>query len=326
MATGKHGWLSELWQHMPAALGEFPLLTAGEQTKMSWAKPVETPEDAPPIYAESLRALTARAGRFPPCILTPSYAGFLARTTEKLVCLDGGEIAIFEKSGDSLHSTIYALPQIDLVEVGCILLNSWLKIAGTDVCGQPATTTIKFNSVTDYLFMPFLLGWRTARQERGTALLADQQAKFDHLNKDHFKFMNIARRVILPGDRVLAYIMQLEMRAPVAGLLGHMWMRSRTPTHLVMLTDREVIVASEEKQTGWRAQSRYGSIISYIPLRNIAGAAVESTDDGCLQLSFALAGGEQLTVDFAAEQEADVGRLAELLPVRLSPRPATPLI
>lgn len=326
MTTGRHSWWSDLWRHIPAALGEFPLLTAGEQTKLSWAKPIKTPEEAPPLYAESLAAFSARRGGLSTCILTPSYAGFLTCTTEKLVCVAGDEIVIFERAGDSLHSTSYALAQIDLVEVGCILLSSWLKLVGTDSGGQHTTTTIKFNSVTDYLFTPILNHWRRAQNGAGAALLAHEQAKFDYLNKEHYKFMNVARRVILPGDSVLASIMQPELRVRRAALLGHRVTRTKAPAHIVVLTDRELIVASEQKQERWRVQNKYGSITTYIPLRNIIDAALDSTGDGCLQLSICLPGNEQIQIDFATAQQADVQSFVDLLPpARLSPRFVTPL-
>lgn len=313
MTTQRRNWWNDFWQQLPAALAEIPLLTAGEQTKLSWARPIETPEAASPSYAEVLAALTARAGCFPTCILTPSYAGFLTRTTEKLVCFAGDEVAIFERAGEEVRSTIYALAEIDSMEVGCILLSSWLKIVGTDEHGRHMTTTIKFNSVTDYLFTPLLNLWRSAPGSPGNASLADEQAKFNHLSSEHYKFMNIGRRVILPGDRVAAAIMQPELRVPVVGLFGHVITRSKAPAHIVVLTDRELIIATEEKQPAWRAENRYGSVTTYIPLQRIGGATIIAREDGCLQLSIELPGNEQVQVDFAAERQADVQQLANLL-------------
>ena len=128
----RHTWWDQIREHMSAAPAASPVLTAGEQTRLSWARRIETPEAAPPIYAERLAAITARAGCFPYCVLTPAYAGFLTRTTEKLVCTYADEIAVVERAGGDLRSTVYSLDNIDLMEVGCVLLSSWLKIVGTD--------------------------------------------------------------------------------------------------------------------------------------------------------------------------------------------------
>ena len=298
---------------MPAAATPSPVLTAGEQTRLSWARRIETPEAAPSIYAGTLAAITARADCFPYCVLTPSYAGFLARTTEKLVCACADEITVIERASGDLRSTVYPLGSIDLMEVGCILLSSWFKIVGADDRARRTVTTIKFNTVTDYLLAPLLEHWRGAQGSRGTASLASEQAKFDHLCREHYKFMNVARRVILPGDCVLASIMQPELRTPVAKLFGRVYSRSRVPAHIVVLTDRELIVAAEEKQSLGRDTSRYGSVTTYIPRRKIAGADVRETAHGCVMLAVHLPEGEPVQIEFAAAHRDDVQRLAALL-------------
>lgn len=314
MTTHKRNWWRNLWEHMPAALIEFPLLTAGEQTKLTWAKPIESLAETPPVYVDSLRKLTADLGCFPCCILTPSYAGFLARSTEKLVCCYGNQIQIFERVNDDLRSTTYTQSAIDLMEFGSILLKAWLKIVGTDNSGRHTTTAIKFNAVTDYLLLPILQNWRAQQQAPGAAALTDEQAKFAHLGKDHYKFMNVARRVLLPGDRVLAFIMQPEMRTPFVKLLGHVYTRLKAPAHIVVLTDRELIVAAEENQLGQRYDSKYGSISTYIPLSNIAGVTQQPLPDGSLQVLVELPGDEQVQLDFTAAHAAEVERLLALLP------------
>ena len=315
MTRATHGrtWWDNLREHMPAAPAASPVLTAGEQTRLSWARRIETPEAAPPIYAPNLAAITARAGCFPYCVLTPAYAGFLTRTTEKLLCAYADEIAIVERAGGELRSTVYPLGSIDLMEMGCILLSSWFKIVGTDDRGRRAVTTIKFNTVTDYLLTPLLDRWRSVQGGRGAASLAQEQAKFDYLCREHYKFMNIARRVILPGDCVLASIMQPELRTPVAELFGHVYSRSRAPAHIVVLTDRELIVAAEEKPSLRRDTSRYGSVATYIPRRKIEGIALNEAGNGCVTLAVRLPEGEQVQIEFAAAQSEDVTRLAALL-------------
>jgi hypothetical protein len=312
--THRRNWWDNIREHLPASIAELPLLTAGEQTKLTWARPIEALAETPPIYAEALAALSARLGCFPRCILTPSYAGFLTRTTEKLVCCYGDQIQIFERAGDELHSTIYPQSAIDLMEFGSILLKAWLKIVGTDNNGCHTTTTVKFNSVTDYLLLPILQSWRSRQQPPGAAVLGDEQAKFDHLSREHYKFMNMARRLLLPGDRVLAFIMQPEMRTPLAALFGRTYTRLQAPAHIVVLTDRELIIAAEESRRGWRDDSKYGSISTYIPLPKITGVALQRTPAGDLQVVIDLLGDEQLQLDFAAAHAAKVDHLLTLLP------------
>jgi hypothetical protein len=312
---------------MPSALAEMPLLTAGEQTKLTWARPVETLGEAPKPYANALAELVAELGYFPYCILTPSYTGFLTHTTEKLVCCYGEQVHILQRVGVELRVVNYTLAAIDWIEFGSILLKGWLKIAGVNRSGEYAITSLRFNSVTDRLFLPILKRWRSGgpqdRQAGEAAPLTDEQAKFNGLGKDHYKFMNVARRVLFPGDTVLAYVMQPEMRAPVTHLFGHNWSRIKAPAHIVILTGRELIVAAEERGHGWRDEPRYGSVSTYIPLAKIAGVYERRTQTGDLHVTLDLPGNEQLALEFGAEHAADVERLLALLPVHAGSGRAT---
>jgi len=312
-AQGRN-WLGRLWERIPTAMMDMPLLTAGEQTKLTWARPVETPEEAPSCYAAPLAALVAEPGCFPRCILTPSYAGFLTRTTEKLVCSWGDKIHIWERAGDDVRGVTYTLDAIDYMEFGSILLQAWLKIVGTDETGKRAATTIKFNAVTDYLFLPILHEWRSRGQAGATISLAAEQARFNCLGKDHYKFMNVARRVLLPGDAVCAFVMQPEMRTPVAHLFGRTWSRLKAPAHIVVLTSRELIMAAEEGGRGWRDDTHYGSISTYLPLDRIAGVSAQHLPDGEVYVTVDLPGDEQMALEFAAARAAEVERLLALLP------------
>lgn len=311
--THKRSWLDTLWGRM-TAVSQLPLLTAGEQTKLTWARAVETLEDAPPPYAPGLAALAAELGYFPRPILTPSYAGFLTRTTEKLVCCWEDRVRIWERAGGEVRSVTYALDAIDFMEFGSVLLKAWLKISGTDDTGRRTATMIKFNAVTDYLFLPLLHQWRSHGQEGGATPFAGEQAKFNGLGQNHYKFMNVARRVLLPGDMVRAYVMQPEMRAPVAHLFGHTWSRLKAPAHLVVLTDRELIVAAEESNRPWRDDTHYGSISTYIPLDRIARASLQHGPAGELHITIGLPGDEQLALDFAAAHATEAERLLAQLP------------
>jgi hypothetical protein len=318
MMEHKRHWWEGVWGQIPAALSELPVLTAAEQTRLSWAKQLETPLDIPPVYAGRVTALADQAGIFPYCVLTPSYAGFLTHGTERLLCCPAGEIHVLEQVNGELSDTIYAQTAIDLMEFGTVLLKGWLKIVGTDSTGRHVVTMLKFNTVTDYLFTPILQQWRRAQGEQGTAVLAHEQAKFDYLTPDHYKFMSIARRVILPGDRVLAAIMQPELRTPLATLFGHAYTRFHAPACLVILTDRELIIAAEEDRSWWDSGSRYGSISTYIPLRKIADIAARALPDGSWQCTLQLFSGEQRQLDFTAAQTPDLARLINSLPAGIA--------
>ena len=313
MSSERHSWFGSYWQHLPAAIAEFHLMTAGEQTKLSWARRIETLEDVPAHFRATVTALVTETGILPYLILTPSYASFIVHTTEKLVCGLDDEMRIYELSGGEVRLTAFCYADVSAVEVGCVLLKSWLTITGTNTSGVESRIMIKFNTVTDYLFLPIIGKLRRAGAAADLQQHEAEQAKFNYLAHDFYKFMNVAKKSILPGEEVVGAVMQAELRTPVVTLFGHAYTRLQAPAHILVRTDRELIVAVEEKQEAWSGSHKYGSIRTYIPLAKIAAVdLVPGTPT--TRLAIRLVGGEQIDLEFAAEQAPELRRLVAVQP------------
>jgi len=308
MSTERNSWFGSVWQHLPAAIAEFPLMTAGEQTKLSWARRIETMDDVPAGFRDTVAALVTETGTLPYLILTPSYAAFIVHTTEKLVCALADEVRIYELNGGEVRLTAFCYADVSAVEVGCVLLKSWLTITGKNTCGVETRTTIKFNTVTDYLFLPIIEKLRRAGVVADLQQFEAEQAKFNYLAHDFYKFMNVAKKSILPGEEVIGAVMQPELRTALVTLFGHIYTRLKAPAHILVRTDRELIVAVEEKQEAWSGSHKYGSIRTYIPLAKIAAVDLAAVSP-YTHMSIRLVGGEQIDLDFAAEQEPQLRRL-----------------
>jgi hypothetical protein len=312
MPVPNEHWWRRAWQRLPDALAEFPLLTAGEQTKLSWARRIEKAEETPPAFRSAVDALIAETGALPYLVLTPSYAAFLAPTTEKLVCCLPEEVRIYTRSGDDVRLAAYRYADVSAVEHGCILLKSWLKITGPTTGGTAVRTTIKFNTVTDYLFQPVLARLRGSTGAAGHTGYEAEQAKFNYLARDHYKFMNVAKRCILPGEEVVGAVMQGELRTPFVTLFGHVYTRLKAPAHILVRTDRELILAVEEDQEAWGGSYKYGSIRTYMPLAKVAAVQLEDAGTGA-HLQIILQGGESIGADFSAVQAPAVRELVAAL-------------
>ena len=309
MSSERHSWFGSVWEHLPAAIAEFPLMTAGEQTKLSWARRIESLDDLPAYFRTTVAELAAEVGTFPYLILTPSYASFIVHTTEKLVCGLEDQVRVYELSGGEVRLTAFCYADVSAVEVGCVLLKSWLAITGKNTCGVETRITIKFNTVTDYLFLPIIARLRRAGTAADPQQHEAEQAKFNYLAHDYYKFMNVAKKSILPGEEVIGAVMQAELRTPLVTLFGHAYTRLKAPAHILVRTDRELIVAVEEKQEAWSGSHKYGSIRTYIPLAKIAEVDFLA-EAPYVRLSVHLVGGEEINLDFAAKQEPDLRRLA----------------
>jgi hypothetical protein len=297
------------WQRLAAPIAEFPLLTAGEQTKLSWARRIESRDDVPAYFLETVDALVAETGSIPYLILTPSFSSFIVRTTEKLVCCLNDELRIYERAEHEPHLTAFRYADVNAVEVGCVLLKSWLKIIGKDTCGVETRVTIKFNTVTDYLFLPVILTLRGARQAPDAVRHEVEQAKFNYLAHDFYKFMNVAKKSLLPGEHVVGSLMQAELRTPLVTLFGHAYTRLKAPAHILVRTDCELIIAVEENQEAWSGSHKYGSIRTYIPLSKIDAITLDDDGDRYTHLAIHLVGGELIRLDFAAEQRAKLRQM-----------------
>jgi hypothetical protein len=284
------------------------------QTRLSWARRVEGYDEVP----EPFKAYFDRnvpAGAFPYAVLTPSYTGFLSRTTEKLLCFCDPWLHVLENRGGEYTCTTFAVDAISAVEAGTVLLKSWLTLTGRTADGSDASVTLKFNTVGDYLFAPIVERIRGA-STAPPADLAAERRHFDHLAEDHFKFMNAAKRSLLPGEHVLASVMQPEMRADLVRLFGRTLHRTRAPAHILILTDRELILVAEEEQSYWSREPKYGSIRTTVPLAQVVDAVLVNAEEA-LQLRVQLPGEMAVTSLFDFERQAALDDLLSAL--RLAP-------
>ena len=133
-----------------------PVLSAAEQTRFSWARLVRSLEELPPAY-HSFFAARPAGEPFPYAVLTPTFAGFIRRETEKLVCCLDDRLIILDKTSGEPRCTAFPLNALNYVEIGGVLLKAWIKLQGRANDETTLTTiTLRYNAVTDRLFTPFI--------------------------------------------------------------------------------------------------------------------------------------------------------------------------
>jgi hypothetical protein len=283
-----------------------PLLTPAEQTRLSWARRVNSYDEVPEFYKSFVDALFLDTGAFPYLVLTPTFKGFFRPENEKLVCSLGHEIHILERVGNRLVPTCYTVRNINYVEVGLILLQAWITIRGVAGDGLLTSSTLKFNSVTRYLFNPILDRMRSAPDGCPGVDLNVERAKFDYLCTLNFKFMNFARRALMPGERVVHILLQPWIRAKLLTILGRSFFRTISPAHLSILTDRELIMIRDDSGPGWHNEARYGGIWNYVPLDKIRRVSLTTRDEDLLVLSIHLPEEDHVDALFSVSMQPDV--------------------
>jgi hypothetical protein len=301
-----------------SALPLLPWRSAEEQTKETWAVWIKSFAEVPEAYRDFFAAFLAQGHPFPYTLLTPGYERFLRKTTEKLICEIGGDIYILEKSGQGFEVRCYPLDSLDTIEFSRMLLDASLTLHGQEGPEGPASSMLQFNSVTDYLFTPLIWRMRGAAEGSQAEARHPLNEQFEHWGPGRLKFINFARRSLLPDEEPVGAILQPEIRGRLFPLAWKTWQRTLSPAHMAILTDRELILFREKVWPG--AIDRYGGIWDYIPRNKIKALSLKRKAGDLLELSIHLSHQRHLEILFQAALEAEVEQfLQPFQGIRLSP-------
>ena len=276
---------------------------------LSWAKVVESYDAIPEIYQGSCEMLLANSPVFPYLVLAPALDGIRRKTTEKLICEVNDSLYVLERVGQRIVTTAYPLKTIRDVETGSILLYSWITLSGMTSEGVAASSTIEFNTATSRHLAPFLNKIRPAFGSADQTALRAEQAKFDYLALPSFKFMSFARESLVCGEQVIHSVWQPEIRKPFATLFGWSFYRTLSTAHLMILTDKEVILIWDDERSTANRGVRYGGVWRYIPLRHIVSVSLADSANDLLTLSLRLSPDARLDTIFAVPNQRQVEHL-----------------
>lgn len=166
---------------------------------------------------------------------------------------------------------------------------------------------VTFNTVNMPQIEPIIATIRqgtTRSQLNQKSVEIDRQElnKFDYLSPLNFKFMNFGRQSIQPGDTVVNIAYQPD-RCLKTFTLFHKTLFSQYATgHLTILTQKELILIKENKQTKMKQDPLYGGVFTYIPLQHIQKITFhrDAEDSSCL-MNISLSEAMHLEVEFARE-------------------------
>ncbi|MFN8381805.1 MAG: hypothetical protein U0V02_07690 [Anaerolineales bacterium] len=287
----------------------FAELTGAKQTMSSWARVIESYEDVPEVYKNSCKSVLQGRQPFPYVVLAPAISDFKQKTSEKLISEVEGVFYVWERAGKQIVPTAFPLKDIYALEVGSVLLVSWLTISGLTSEGVGSSYSISFNTVTQRFLSPFIKKMRPSPAVVSEADWQAELAKFDYLSSTNFKFMNYARESLVRGDKVICSILQPKIRKHIFTLFGQKFYRTLVLSHLALLTDKEAIFIRDDESTGeikGRGE-RYGGVWRYIPLRSITAAVITELENGLLTLSIELAASDQsLDITFEASNKKEL--------------------
>ena len=286
-------------------------LNTDQQVKSSWPVFIESKDDIPITYKDFFKSFVVEGKSIPYTLrIPPTREGYIHMNPDKLICNLGNEINILEKSENSFEAQRFPVEDISYVEVTTILLSSSIKISGRMKQGAHASSTIKFNTVGDYLFEPILKTMRLAAGDMREAIWNSELNKFDRLIKLNIKFMNYARHSLLAGEKVIHFILQPEIRVPGLKILGRiLFYKTISPAHMSILTDRELIMIREDENRN--KFGKYGGIKDYIQLNKIESLTLSGKGNDLLVLSIQLPESDRLEFLYQASAKSELEQLLE---------------
>ncbi len=281
-------------------------MTAARQTMAAWSKLIESRDDIPAVYKAHFDKTFDSEQRFPLVILTPSLEKFPRKTTEKLICDTDDALHIFEKNGNQSDTICYPYRDVYGSDVGIVLLASWLTVHGRTDQGETAVSKIEFNTTSKRYFEPVLSKLRPVSETVNAAHFATEKDKFNRLSMINYKFMSYGRESLHPGETVLRFLLQPEIRQPLFTLFGRTFYKTLSLAHLIVITDQELILIQETGIGREGRAGRYGGIWQYIPLHYIDTVSLSEVANDRLTLSILC------RPDRAIERLFDVSNLPEL--------------
>jgi hypothetical protein len=293
-------------------------LTGAKQTMSAWTRVIETEAQVPPAYKSFFKTGPENHSGFPYVVFTPSQEKFLHKTPEKLICDRGETLQILERTGSQVVVKNYPYQTLHRLEVGSILLASWITLRGVTSEGVTSSATIEYNAaVGERHLAVFLKKLRPAPREMDEAGVQAEKDKFDYLSDLNFKFMNYGRNSLVRGEKVLQILLQPEIREPAWSLPGWTFYRTVTPAHLTILTDQELILIREDERGKEIRGVRYGGVWQYLPLRSLRTVSLSAPENDRLSLTITLPDGEKMEKIFAAASQAELEQLHGQLLTRI---------
>lgn len=291
------------------------VIQPGTHRSMStWSQIVESYEAIPVGFKSACRPLLANIQPFPYVVFAPVISGFRRKAPEQLICEVDDTFYLWERMGSQVTATAYPLPHISMMEVGHILLYSWITISGMTREGTAAASTIPFNTVSTPYFEPFVNRVRPAADDADEVEWQAEKDKFNYLETASYKFMNYARKSLAPGEKVIQTVWQPKIRKPILTLFGRSFYRTLSLAHLAVLTDKEVIFIGDDPRLREVKGGHYGGIWQYVPLHHIVSVSLTEQADDLWALSLDLVYGDyHLNKVFAAANQHEIGQFRDTL-------------
>jgi hypothetical protein len=269
------------------------------ETRATWSRRLASPDNVPAEFRAEIGD-----DPFPYSVFTPALpVGLLHRTHPQVWSSGHGNISAHADTGNGITTRQFPGDGIIHVRVTKTLLRTRISLAGTGTDGAGRAASIEINTVTDSLFDPILDYARGSSGER----VARPRPLTEAAGLLGQKFAILAGRALLPDDRVEQAVANPALRSNGT---GPPWARNRVlaPARLLLLTERELILITDDGSRGAAADGGYGGIRDHIPRCRVSGASLQEAGPA-VELVLDLPAGHVLNARFAASTGGDLESL-----------------
>lgn len=275
---------------------------------------LKTTEDAPEPFRRALREQLSSSEAVELLVYgPPTQYGTSRKPGAVLAITDQRWLAVIADAEGEVAASVYQSDYAHtlLLEMTIILLYGCLRIDFTRD-GQAQKVRVYFNTVTDHLYQhaaQLLLDRMDGVERPVTAARQKMPAQLEPLP---MKFQSAILHATPEGERLLDVV----HCSVVLGQKRLWFQRELAPEAVLSLTNRELMIVSDEKSWSWLPRARdtkYGSVVTHCPLSRFAGYRVERRDNlATLTLrTHAAQGGETFQLDFPPEKEREIVALLE---------------
>ena len=272
----------------------------------NWPSRITVIEDVPLFFIEYIASMLKDSNEFPYTIYCPADSLGKISTTPKLFSLSADKLLYLERLDNKTVVKCFDLNEICVIEYGQILLYSWLKIVDSK-----DAILIEFNSVADRLFAPILKKIRChINNIEPIEIDIKINDNFSFLTDLNYKFM-VNGSYNIPSN---IHIEKVIFQPSIFKQVYKIFKKRITEDLLIVTTDKELIIFSDEGTEKVKNTGRYGYTAHFYQLANLNEISFERDyDDEILYVSFKAASKLLYRCRFAYDQAPQLSELKRLL-------------
>lgn len=260
----------------------------------------ELPEHLQGPFAGELK----RGEPFPEALFLPSSKWEEEVSPDKVVADFEDRLVILEQGEEGVRTLIFPHNQINYIQNGRILLESWILVSGM-VEGERKNHMILYNSVDEKKVLPII---NTIRKKVNQMTDQDfsNQEEFRDLYPDNLKFFNYSNRSVIKGEKVLFTLYQDSIKNRFYRVIDN----RIAPSHILILSDKEIIIITETLSKHKEADS-YSGVVTYISLHQVKHILLPERAKNQFSLDIIMTGDDRITSIYTDDKEEELKQFSE---------------